>query len=181
MKTFPPAIRVPIKNHLTNASYELVRASDLIGDPTSPAHIAAICSEPEVYDSLFRIPFEGRAYTEENARQWLHWSQQGWSAATHFVFAVIDEHQNVVAACDIKTSDDIAEIGYWASRSHRGVMTNAVKALSALASEAGFVGLYARTQKQNTKSQAVLIRAGFERNPSDGEEHSASVSWSRKV
>lgn len=168
---FPNPLRVPIVNHLTGRAYNLVRASDMNGDPSNQQRIAAICNEPEVYEWLFRDLFEGRPYEEAKAREWLRWSREGWSSGTHFVFAVIDDEQRIAAACDIKSAEPVAEIGYWASQKHRGVMTNAVKAMCALAREAGFRRLFARTKEKNVRSQAVLVRAGFERKPSEQSGH----------
>ena len=147
--------------------YDLVRASDVNCDLSNHERIAAICNEPEVYEWLFRDLFAGRPYEEANARDWLQWSRDGWSSGTHYVFAVIDDDEGIAAACDIKSREPNAEIGYWASQRHRGVMTNAVKAMCALAREAGFRELFARTKEKNLRSQAVLERAGFERKPSD--------------
>jgi RimJ/RimL family protein N-acetyltransferase len=74
---------------------------------------------------------------------------------------VVDAQGNPAAACDLKSADPIPEVGYWSSARHRGVMTNTVKALVALAASAGFEGLFARTRSGNQRSMAVLARAGF--------------------
>jgi RimJ/RimL family protein N-acetyltransferase len=135
------------------------------------ARIVSICSEPNVYEWLFREPLGGCPYEETKAREWLQWSNDGWSSGTHFVFAVIDDQKCVVAACDIKSNNPIAEIGYWASQWHRGVITNAVISMCTLAADAGFRELFARTKKENYRSQAVLQRAGFKKSAShDGGE-----------
>jgi len=70
----------------------------------------------------------------------------------------------VVAACDIKSNALNAEIGYWSSQAHRGVMTNALVAMCDMAAGAGFVALFARTKTGNVRSEAVLKRAGFQRS-----------------
>ena len=163
--TFPRTISIPVANHLTGRNHTLVRATDLDCEPTTLAEIVAVCNEPEIYDWLFRERLGGRRYTDEAARQWLQWSAEGWTFESHFSFAVVDEGRCVAAACDIKSNDSVAEIGYWASQQHPGVMTNAVKALCALAAHAGFQGLYARTKPGNRRSQAVLERAGFLKVP----------------
>jgi RimJ/RimL family protein N-acetyltransferase len=164
---FPNPLPVPIVNHLTGHPYDLVRASDVSSDPLSVKRITSICNEPEVYEWLFREPLKGRPYDEVKAHEWLKWSRDGWSSGSHFVFAVIDDEQRIIAACDIKSKEPIAEIGYWSSQQHRGVMTNAVKAMCRLATKAGFLKLFARTKEKNSRSQAVLKRAGFEKKPSD--------------
>lgn len=164
---FPRSVRLPIVNYLNDRPYELVRACDVGGEPSSVAQVVSVCNEPNVYEWLFRKPLGGRPYEEAKAREWLEWSNDGWSSGTHFVFAVIDEQKVIVAACDIKSNDPIAEIGYWASQEHRGVMTNAVMAMCALAADAGFQKLFARTKNENYRSTAVLRRAGFKKCESD--------------
>lgn len=163
---FPIPLRIPVVNHLTGRTCFLVQASDLISDPLSVSQVASICNESDVYEWLFREPFTGRPYDEAKALEWLQWSRDGWLSGRHFVFAVVDDARWVNAACDIKSNEPVAEIGYWASRQHRGVMTNAVKAMCGLAKEAGFRKLCARTKEKNLRSQAVLERSGFERTPS---------------
>ena len=167
---FPPDIRVPLTNHHTGQTYHLVRASDVPTGAEALARIAAICNEPEIYEWLFRGRLSGQAYTPDMARHFLQWAGEGWAAGTHFVFTVVDRDGAVAAACDIKTNTRIAEIGYWSSRNHRGVMTNAVRGLITLATEAGFVGLFARTKPGNTRSEAVLARAGFVKVRSDPDD-----------
>jgi RimJ/RimL family protein N-acetyltransferase len=163
MISFPSEIRIPVSNHLTGRRYDLVRAADLVADAETLACITGICNEPEVYDWLFLAPLGGKPYREEKARQWIERSKEGWQKGSHFVFAVIDEDGKVAAACDIKSNEPVAEIGYWASQQHRGVMTNAVSAMCLLAAGAGFRELYGRTRRGNVRSEAVLERAGFER------------------
>lgn len=167
--TFPDSIRVPIANAIDGSRYELVRASDVDRGPENLARIVGICNEPDIYDWLFRGLLEGNPYPEDKAREFLEWSGAGWAAGTHFVFVVLDGEQRVAAACDIKSSDPVAEVGYWASRGHRGVMANSVRALCALAAGAGFEGLFARTKPGNTRSQGVLLRAGFARVKDDAD------------
>lgn len=163
---FPSPLRLPIVNHLNGRLYEFVRGCDVSSEPSSVARIVSICNEPDIYEWIFRGPLEGRPYEEEKAREWLQWAKEGWLSGTHFVFAVIDDQKCVAAACDIKSNEPVAEIGYWASQQHRGVMTNAVVTMCALAVDAGFRELFARTKKENQRSRAVLQRAGFKRSPS---------------
>lgn len=161
--TCPASLRLPLRNHLTGRPYVLVRADAVEITAATLAQVVAICREPKVYDWLFRELFAGRPYAEANAREWLEWSRAGWVSGSHFVFVALDEAGAIAAAVDIKSPDPIAEIGYWASGQHRGIMTNAVKAMTSLAAAAGFHGLFARTKPGNQASQAVLERAGFRR------------------
>ncbi len=160
-------LQIRLTNALNGCPYRLMRANEINCDDAQIARIVSICNEPEVYAWLFREPLDGKAYKTTKARDWLKWSAAGWAAGSHFVFAVIDDHQHIAAACDIKSRDPVAEIGYWASRHHRGIMTNVVKAMCDWASEAGFQGLFARTKLANSASQAVLERAGFSEVPSE--------------
>lgn len=171
MIVFPEEICVGIVNHVTGRRYDLIPAADLSPDLPTLARIVAVCNESEVYRWLFREPLAGRPYSEKWARDWIEWSKAGWHAKTHFVFVVLDEMKSVAAACDIKSNALNAEIGYWASQEHRGVMTNAVVAVCNLAAAAGFVGVFARTKKSNIRSQAVLARAGFEKSHDRSDDH----------
>lgn len=164
---FPHPIRVPIQNHLTGETCILIRAEELQPTPATLQRITAICNEPEVYQWLFHDPLKGEPYLEAKARQWLESAKTGWQEQTHFIFAVLNARAEIVAACDIKSTDAIPEIGYWATRHHRGVMTNTVMALRSLATTAGFKGLFARAKIDNLKSQAVLQRVGFHLISSD--------------
>ncbi len=151
-----------IQNALTQEPY-LLQSVDLL-DPTSEHidRIAAICNEPQVYSWLFQGLFSGLPYPRTSAQEWLSWGTEGWLHGTHFVFAVLDSSGYVAAACDIKdTNVDGAEIGYWASNNHRGIMTNAIRAMLDLASEAGFRGFFASVHEENSPSQGVLLRVGF--------------------
>lgn len=162
---FPDNLCIPIVNHVTGRAYELVRADDVNGDASNVRRIASICNESDVYEWLFRSRLAGHPYLEENAREWLQRSKAEWSSGMHFVFVVVDDEKLVAAACDIKSWEPVAEIGYWASQQHRGVMTNAVKAVCALAGVVGYRMLFARTKDKNVRSQAVLERVGFGREP----------------
>ena len=154
--------RLSIQNALTGEEYTLV-ALDLI-EPSEErvAQVASICSEPLIYNWLFREFLSGKSYTTSDARDWFSWGKDGWLQNTHFGFGVVHKRDGIVAACAIKSAKfDGAEIGYWASNAHRGVMTNAVRGLIDLAREAGFERLIAETHQENFLSQAVLSRAGF--------------------
>lgn len=152
-----------IRNALTGSEYSLV-ALDLI-EPSDEviAQVTSICNEPLVYGWLFRKMLSDQPYPPSKAREWFARGKDGWKENAHFVFAVLDQKGGFAAACDIKSADvSWAEVGYWSSNDHRGVMTNAVVGLIDLAREAGFERLFAETRPGNTRSQGVLRRAGFE-------------------
>lgn len=164
-----------IRNALSGKEYSLV-ALDLI-EPSAEiiGQVTSICNEQLVYDWLFREMLSDQPYPPSMAKEWLAWGRDGWKQNTHFVFAVVDQNGGIAAACDIKSADaSWAEVGYWSSNDHRGVMSNAVVELIDLAREAGFEHLFAETRKGNTRSQGVLRRAGFElaqQKPTRGDHH----------
>ena len=95
----------------------------------------------------------------------------GWSENDKFIFLILSPSGNVAAAIDIKSPDlTDAEIGYWASESHPGCMTNTTTELLKLARVAGFRSLFGRTKKGNIDSVGVLLRAGFRFDAVDSEE-----------
>lgn len=171
MITFAHPLRIPFQNALTGTPYFLVSGDQIEPTPARLLEIARCANEPLVYDLLFRQRFEGEPYRETDAADWITWTHAGWRANTHFSFMVQDEAGRVVAACDIKSNDvEGAEVGYWASAHHRGVMTNAVKLMCREAAKAGFRSLTARTKWGNARSKAVLHRVGFEDVPSHEDE-----------
>jgi len=171
MIAFPATLRLPITNHLSGRPYFVLRCDHVEPTPDRLAEIVAICNEPEVYSWLFRELLGGQPYPAGKAIEWLSWASDGWQANTHFCFAVTDDSVAIVAACDIKSNDpDGAEIGYWASALHRGVMTNAVDAMCQAAQQAGFRSLMARVRHENSQSQAVLARVAFRSEPSRRDE-----------
>lgn len=163
---FDPPAGCSISNFLTGSPYCLVRADRLTVTPERLEEITAICNEPEVYEWLFRERLAGKPYAPSNATQFVEWFSKGWREGIFFVFIVVTAEGEVAAACDIKSNDaDGAEVGYWASARHRGIMTNAVVQVCSLARQAGFNSLTARTKKLNERSARVLTRAGFAIDP----------------
>lgn len=138
--------------------------SKLDASPKNLEVIAAICNQELVYEWCFRSLCEGAPYPTTLASDWISWGADGWENGTHFVYAVTDADGAVVAACDIKSADlERAEIGYWSSAHHRGVMTNAVRVVTRLADDAGFRILFADIHPDNQRSLAVIQRCGFHR------------------
>ena len=148
-----------VTNYLTGVPY-LLRPFD--GSWTPPlSEIVRVCNEPRVYE-LFRHRLDGSPYGFENAGLFVDWAERGWRLGTHFVLALLSEPACVVGALDIKSPEwECAEIGYWLSEHHRGLMTNAVLELKSIAREMGYRSLYARVRPENLASAAVLLRAGF--------------------
>jgi RimJ/RimL family protein N-acetyltransferase len=118
--------------------------------------------EKNIYDLLFAKRFEGRPYTDKDARGFIDWLKGGWKNQTHFVFIVRKSGSEIIGAIDIKSANlERAEVGYWADENYRGFMTNTVKQLCLLAKDVGFVKLFADVRTDNNKSIGVLERAGF--------------------
>lgn len=160
--TEPLAKRSPILNARTDANYELVPAS---AENTSNADIptiVSICNEPPIYNLLFAARSGGNPYSQADAERFLAWGARGWREGTHFLFLIRSDSGEVAGAMDIKSPNlESAEIGYWLSAHHSGVMTNAVCALVRLARNAGYAELFALVRPTNTRSANVVARAGF--------------------
>lgn len=162
MPSFDPSASTSFAHFSTGQLYYLTRADRLQFTPERFAEVTAICNEPEVYRWLFRDALAGQPYPATKAADLFAWAAAGWREGTHFVFIVTDSEGMIAACCDIKSADlHGAEIGYWSSRHHRGIMTNAVVRLCELAARSGFKALTARTRKGNAASARVLGRAGF--------------------
>ena len=128
--------------------------------------IVSVCNEQHIYDWLFKNRLQGKAYPKSDA-VWFHkWGSDGWTNNTHFLFIVTDQKGRAVAAADIKTAEiEAAEIGYWSSGHHRGVMTNAIEIMVKAGLNAGFQCLYAKVRPGNEASEAVLKRLRFQDSP----------------
>ncbi len=154
---------VSIKNAITGAQYKVQPIWKLDASPKNLGDITAICIGELVYEWCFRTLCDGEPYPAKMASDWMSWGTEGWERETHFVYVVIDADGAVAAACDIKSADlERAEVGYWSSADHRGVMTNAVRAVIQLADDAGFRVLFADIHLDNRRSLAVIQRCGFQ-------------------
>ncbi|WP_342667536.1 GNAT family N-acetyltransferase [Deinococcus pimensis] len=124
--------------------------------------MTTIANEPVMYDASYRRHLHGLPVTKEQAERFLRWASDTWRGTTQFAFLLLDPFEALAGFIFIKSRDpEGAEIGYWLSAGHAGVMTNAVLALAEAAGEAGFQALWARVQEGNVRSEAVLLRAGF--------------------
>ena len=152
-----------ITRNLLGSPYQMLPALGIKPDERQVANIVAICNQRSIYDFLFKARLNDRPYGEDDAKRFIAWAAEGWSKQSHFVFFLLDSSDLVSGALDIKSPDrTMAEIGYWCSEFHRGLMTNAVRELIDLAVSAGFNGLFARVRKDNLGSIKVLERNNFQ-------------------
>ncbi|WP_289032240.1 GNAT family N-acetyltransferase [uncultured Paraglaciecola sp.] len=112
----------------------------------------------------------GLPYSVEKAKGFFEMGRKGWKENKHFIFLLMTQNGDIAACIDIKSPYlKNAEIGYWASRSHRGCMTNTSIALLKLANVAGYTGLFGRAKKENTASAKLLLRTGFKYDMKESE------------
>lgn len=131
------------------------------------AVVARACQEREIARWIDDIPVP---YGEPDARAYIALSRRGWKDSTLAAFAVTEAPTGeVLGSCGIHWNDHdhhVAEIGYWVKREARGrgVATRAVVLASRWAiEECGTERLQLRADVQNTASQRVAGRAGFQR------------------
>lgn len=159
---FPAELRLPLLHPVSRKAYTLVRADSLAQTETEMADLVSACNEPLIYHWLFAERLSGQPYTAAQASSFFTWMRRGWQEQTFFVFALLSPCGRLVGLLDIKSPDlDGAEVGYWLSARHGGLMTLALSALQILAGQAGYRSLYARIRPGNTRSQAVAVRLGW--------------------
>lgn len=136
---------------------------DAKDDSATIDRIVECCNETEIYDRLFRERLNSRPYTAQDAIDWCNWAAEGWERNTHFCFIVRNFENLPVASCDLKTASRIDdEIGYWRSQGIRRTMTDIVSVMLDWAKLNGFKSFFARIEEDNTSSQRVVERLGFE-------------------
>lgn len=154
----------PIINALNGETYTLIPLYAVEPSAHHFEQVTAICNERLVYHWCFRVLCMAEAYPVSLASEWFTWAKEGWESGSHYVYALMSATGEIVGSCDIKSGDcERAEIGYWCSKKHRGVMTNAVRALLELASQAGYQCLSAAISTGNTRSISLIRRCGFDR------------------
>jgi len=124
--------------------------------------VVHISNEPLIYNRLFKNKNNGQPYTPADAERFFLWAQEGWARHEWFVFLVRDSHKTIIAAIDIKSTDlDGAEVGYWASASSPGIMTNTLLQVCQLARDGGYTRLTTMIAPDNEHSIRVTKRSGF--------------------
>ncbi|WP_424950235.1 GNAT family N-acetyltransferase [Deinococcus sp.] len=159
---FPADISIPLIHPRSDKGYTLIRADALPDTREIRADLTSACNEPLIYGWLFRERCEGRPYDEMNASSFMVWMHRGWQERAFFVFALLSPCGRLVGVLDIKSAEvEGAEVGYWLSQRHSGLMTLALSELQVLAGQAGFRSLSARVRPGNERSLAVVRRAGW--------------------
>ena len=106
-----------IQNAITGEHYVVRPLYQVEVSQMNLDRIIKICNEDLVYQWCFKDLCKGEKYPRELAVDWLTWGAEGWQNDTHYVYAIMDLSGNIVAACDIKSSNqERAEIGYWSSQ-----------------------------------------------------------------
>ena len=172
-----------ITRHPKGEVYKIVAAtSDFLLSDDNLRQIVSICSEPLIYEVLFKTRLEGRLYALENAVEFVKWANKGWEENKWFVYLIKDVRDNIVGAIDIKSDNlEAAEIGYWMSHKTPGIMTNAVIKICELGKSAGYKSLYGFTVPDNIKSQKVLERAGFVNNGNVWEKDKEYIKFTKSL
>lgn len=152
----------PLTNYLTGAEYILRPVlSELVID-SQIDQLVSICNEAPIYDILFKEKLQNQPYAQNDAKKFFEWGAKGWKEQTYFVYLIVSELGEIAAAIDLKSADkNFAEVGYWSSGKHRGVMSNAMCSLIRIAQNDGYQKLYAKVRKANFGSQKVLINNQF--------------------
>ncbi len=171
----------PIENAKSGAIYTLVPGTeDAVAPEQDVLQLLHLCNEPHIYDLLFAKRCAGEPYAIADAERFLSWAARGWRDQTHFVYLVRNASGQIGGAIDIKSANrESAEIGYWLSSSHSGVMTNAVQAVAERAREAGYAELFALVRPTNTRSASVLTRAGFTKGEAVSRNDTLYDRWTR--
>ena len=126
--------------------------------------VAAACQDEELHRWL-PLP---RPYGERDARAYIRRNQREWGEGTRATFAVVESTtgEGLGAIALTIHRPGLAEVGYWVSAERRraGVATRAVRLLAGWAFHELHVDrLQLTTHPDNTASQRVAERAGFER------------------
>lgn len=128
------------------------------------ADITRICQDPEIYANTLLIP---SPYTEENAAAWLDTidAARADGKGGHDFAIVLRESGcliGVISLSPLNQHDD-TEAGYWleAAQRGKGYMTEALRAVIALAFEQGAHRVSARHLIWNPASGRVMAKAGM--------------------
>ena len=124
--------------------------------------ITAACNDHAIAEFLDLIP---SPYTEDDARDYIQRTRQGWAEGTTSNFAVLVDGAAVgsVGITWLEPEQGVAEVGYWVAPDVRGqgVCTRAVRLVSRWVLERPMERLQLRADEQNAASRKVAENAGF--------------------
>jgi len=129
-----------------------------------PGLVAAL-SDRGVAQWLARPPFP---YTADNARAFLRWSEPPEGSAAPKAYVAADlASDRLLGVASLEPHGDGAELGYWLAPAaqRRGYMREAVAALleEGVGRLPGASAVYATTDPENRRSQAILLNCSFRR------------------
>lgn len=159
---FFDAMNIPVVNLKTGRTYRLWRSDAIHFDHSRLQRIVEICNEPQILRHLAENGVASDSYSFRDATRFVERAKSGWVGGRFFVFFVLDPMGKPAGCLEIKSSDrTLAELGYWGSAGHSGIITPSVSALIELAREEGYVRLFANTGVKNSRSIKVLTSNGF--------------------
>ena len=98
-------VRASIERYPTGEVYRLQSVDDSeTFTPEDYERIAQVCSEPLIYNMLFKDLFKERPYTPQDAESFVKMAKDGWKNLITFIFLIRDPQNRIVAAIDIKTN-----------------------------------------------------------------------------
>lgn len=147
-----------IVSNKTKDTYFLVRPDQVVLPHDAVIQVHRVCQEKEVYENVFKLAFHGRPYSEDRAQWFIIHIIEGWENKSHFHWLIMNKG-SIVGTIGIKTTD--GEIGYWQSKNHPGVISNALNEVCEYAKTLGFASLWAYVKKDNLASIRVLEKNLF--------------------
>jgi RimJ/RimL family protein N-acetyltransferase len=135
------------------------------GDEGDVQAITAACNDPAIAEFLEMIP---SPYTEDDARDYIARTREGWVTGTTSNFAVVVDGAAVgsIGVRWLEPDQGVAEVGYWVAPESRGrgICTRALRLVSRWVFEQdGMERLQLRADEQNAPSNRVAENAGFTR------------------
>jgi RimJ/RimL family protein N-acetyltransferase len=135
------------------------------GEPGDVEAITAACNDRAIAEFLDLIP---SPYTENDAREYIAQTRQGWAEGGTTNFAITDtETGEPVGSLGVRWSEPdqgVVEVGYWVAPQARGrgLCTRAVRLASRwLIADHGMERVQLRADEQNVASRKVAEKAGF--------------------